>query len=184
MALALGIGANTAIFSVIHGMYLRPLPYPAGERLVEVHNVYPKMGLDNAGTSIPDYLDRRSQAPSLEDLAMYTGASFNLAEGGAQPERQQRDRHQPDGNREVCRQAIQTRRDVLRLIETQLQLDALGELLLELLGRGEDALAQGLVKLPGQPPARVETDAGGVEGQGRRVHGDDPLENQQPKLDC
>jgi predicted permease len=87
LTLALGIGANTAIFSVIHGMFLRPLPYPGGERLVEVHNVYPKMGLDNAGTSIPDYLDRRSQAPSLEDLAMYTGASFNLAEGGAQPER-------------------------------------------------------------------------------------------------
>ena len=87
LTLALGIGANTAIFSVIHGMYLRPLPYPGGERLVEVHNVYPKMGLDNAGTSIPDYLDRRSQAPSLEDLAMYTGGSFNMAEGGAQPER-------------------------------------------------------------------------------------------------
>jgi predicted permease len=87
LTLALGIGANTAIFSVIHGMYLRPLPYPGGERLVEVHNVYPKMGLDNAGTSIPDYLDRRSQAPSLEDLAMYTGGNFNMAEGGAPPER-------------------------------------------------------------------------------------------------
>jgi predicted permease len=87
LTLALGIGANTAIFSVIHGMYLRPLPYPGGERLVEIHNTYPKMGLENAGTSIPDYLDRRGQAPSLEDLAMYTGGSYNMADGGAQPER-------------------------------------------------------------------------------------------------
>lgn len=87
LTLALGIGANTAIFSVLHGMFLRPLPYPDGERLVEIHNSYPGMGLENAGTSIPDYLDRREQAPSLADVAMYTGASFGLSDAGAQPER-------------------------------------------------------------------------------------------------
>ena len=86
LTLALGIGANTAIFSVIHGMYLRPLPYPGGDRLVEVHNTYPKMGLENAGTSIPDYLDRRDHAPSLEDLTMYSGGSYNMADGGSPPE--------------------------------------------------------------------------------------------------
>lgn len=85
--LALGIGANTAIFSVIHGMYLRPLPYAGGDRLVSVYNTYPKMGLEFAGTSIPDYLDRRESAPSLEDLAMYTAGSYNIADGGSQPER-------------------------------------------------------------------------------------------------
>ena len=87
LTLALGIGANTAIFSVIHGMYLRPLPYPGGERLVSVYNTYPKMDLEFAGTSIPDYLDRRKDAPSLEDLAMYTGTNYNLAESGSTPER-------------------------------------------------------------------------------------------------
>jgi predicted permease len=87
LTLALGIGANTAIFSVIHGMYLRPLPYPGGDRLVSVYNTYPKMGLEFAGTSIPDYLDRRKDAPSLEDLAMFTSGSFNMADGGSQPER-------------------------------------------------------------------------------------------------
>jgi predicted permease len=87
LTLALGIGANTAIFSVIHGMYLRPLPDPGGERLVSVYPTYPKMGLEFAGTSIPDYLDRRKEAPSLEDLAIYTGQSYNLAEAGATPER-------------------------------------------------------------------------------------------------
>jgi predicted permease len=82
LTLALGIGANTAIFSVINGFYLRPLPFPDGERLVQVFNTYPKSGLDEAGTSIPDYLDRKSRAPALEDLAMYTFDSFNLAADG------------------------------------------------------------------------------------------------------
>ncbi|HVF34963.1 MAG TPA: ABC transporter permease [Candidatus Saccharimonadia bacterium] len=84
--LALGIGANTAIFSVINGLLLKPLPYDDGERLVQVYNNYPKMGLDYAGTSIPDYFDRKEQAPALADLAMYTGQSFNLAASGT-PER-------------------------------------------------------------------------------------------------
>lgn len=85
--LALGIGANTAIFSVMDGMFLRPLPYPDGERLVDIHNSYPAMGLQYAGTSIPDYLDRREQADSLEDIAIYTGAGFGLNSEGARPER-------------------------------------------------------------------------------------------------
>ncbi|HZX91144.1 MAG TPA: ABC transporter permease, partial [Rudaea sp.] len=83
LTLALGIGANSAIFSVINGMLLRPLPYPDSERLVYVHNTYPKMNLENAGTSIPDFLDRREHASALEDLAMYHGESFNLADQGA-----------------------------------------------------------------------------------------------------
>jgi len=87
LTLALGIGANTAIFSVLYGLMLRPLPYPDGDRLVEVYNSYPNMGLLNAGSSIPDFLDRREQATSLEDLALYTGAPFNLADEGARPER-------------------------------------------------------------------------------------------------
>lgn len=82
LTLALGIGANTAIFSVVNGLLLKPLPYPDGERLVQVHNVYPTMGIENAGTSIPDYFDRREQAPALEDIAIYTGESLNLAAEG------------------------------------------------------------------------------------------------------
>jgi predicted permease len=86
LTLALGIGANTAIFSVINAFMLKPLPYPDGERLVEVHNTYPGNGLDNAGVSIPDFLDRREQAAALEDLALFTWNSFNLAADGP-PER-------------------------------------------------------------------------------------------------
>lgn len=85
--LALGIGANTAIFSVIDGLYLRDMPYKDGDRLVIVRNAYPKMGLDDAGTSIPDYFDRKTQAPSIEDIAIYGNLGFNLADAGAAPER-------------------------------------------------------------------------------------------------
>ena len=77
--LALGIGANAAIFSVVNGLMLKPLPYPDGERLVEVYNSYPQSGLEHAGSSIPDYLDRK-QAPGLEDLALYTSGSVNIAD--------------------------------------------------------------------------------------------------------
>jgi predicted permease len=83
LTLALGIGANSAIFSVINGLLLQPLPYPGSERLVYVYNTYPKMNVEMAGTSIPDYLDRRGNAAALEDLAMYHNESFNLAEQGA-----------------------------------------------------------------------------------------------------
>src|SRR5262249_39442825 len=83
LTLALGIGANSAIFSVIDGLLLRPLPYPDSGQLVYVYNTYPKMNLEIAGTSIPDYLDRRERAEALADLAMYRNESFNLAEQGA-----------------------------------------------------------------------------------------------------
>ena len=71
LVLAIAIGANTTVFSLINGLFLRPLPYPDGDRLVMVSNAYEKLGLTNIGTSIPDYLDRRAQAPSLEELGIY-----------------------------------------------------------------------------------------------------------------
>lgn len=83
--LALGIGANAAIFSVVNGLLLKPLPYPDGERLVDVYNSYPTNGLDYAGSSIPDYLDRRT-APALADLALYSPSSFSFADTSG-PER-------------------------------------------------------------------------------------------------
>ena len=86
LTLALGIGANTAIFSVINGMLLQPLPFPDSERLVDVHNSYPKMGLEYASSSVPDYLDRRAQAEALEDLAMYDWTSYSLSVPGERAE--------------------------------------------------------------------------------------------------
>ena len=83
--LALGIGANSAIFSVINGLLLKPLPYPGSAQLVYIYNSYPKLGQDRSGMTVPDYIDRRDQAEALADSALYYDRSFNLADqGGAQ----------------------------------------------------------------------------------------------------
>jgi predicted permease len=77
--LAVAIGTNTTVFSVFNGLFLRPLPYPDGDRLVMVYDSYPKQNLLNAGTAIPDYLERREQASSLEDLAIVAVGPRTLA---------------------------------------------------------------------------------------------------------
>jgi len=86
LTLTLGIGANTAIFSLLYQILLRPLPYPAAEQLVFVWNAYPLMGLPQASVSIPDYLDRKTQAPAIEEATLFTIRSLSLADGGGQPE--------------------------------------------------------------------------------------------------
>ena len=82
LTLTLGIGANTAIFSLLYQTLLRPLPYGAADRLVFIWNTYPLMGLPQASVSIPDYLDRKLQAPAIEDAALFTPRAANLAEDG------------------------------------------------------------------------------------------------------
>ena len=82
ITLTLGIGANTAIFSLLYQILLRPLPYPDAERLVFVWNTYPGIDLAQASVSIPDYIDRKTQAPAIEDAALFTTRTANLNEGG------------------------------------------------------------------------------------------------------
>jgi len=82
LTLALGIGANTAVFSAIHSRLLKPLPYPHSEQLVAIYNSYPKMGVEYSGTTVVDYLDRREQATALADSAIYYDYSFDLTDAG------------------------------------------------------------------------------------------------------
>jgi predicted permease len=86
LVLAIAIGANTTVFSVLNGLFLRPLPYPDSERLVLVYDSYQKLNLEYAGTAIPDYVERREQAKSLESLAIVTTAPHTLV-GEGDPER-------------------------------------------------------------------------------------------------
>src|SRR4029078_11318425 len=83
LTLTLGIGANTLIFTLLDQTLLRPLPYPAADRLVFVWNSDKGINLDQASVSIPDYIDRKTQAPAIEDAALFTNRTAHLHEGGA-----------------------------------------------------------------------------------------------------
>ncbi len=86
LTLAIGIGANTLVFSLIDSIYVKALPYPNAAELIELNNSYAKSGPVNAGVSIPDYLDRRAGVTALADSAIYTGVNPGLSSVGA-PER-------------------------------------------------------------------------------------------------
>ncbi|MBI3664829.1 MAG: ABC transporter permease [Acidobacteria bacterium] len=82
LTLALGIGANTAIFSVVNAVLLRPLPYPEPERLVDIMRRY--RGFDDNGQSGAEFLFYREHCRSFERLAAFDGVSsgLNLVVGG------------------------------------------------------------------------------------------------------
>lgn len=82
LTLAIGIGANTAMFSIVNRVLLEPLPYPDADRLMVVNNSYPGLGLAEAGTSIPDYLDRREGVPAFEESALWAATGAGIATGG------------------------------------------------------------------------------------------------------
>src|SRR2546423_3461232 len=86
LALALGIGANTAIFSVVNAVLLRALPYQHPERLVWMSgNV--RGGTNRASVSPLDFLDYRAQNNSFEEFAASTSVALNLTGDAAEPER-------------------------------------------------------------------------------------------------
>ncbi len=87
LALALGIGANTAIFSVVDGVLLRPLPYPRADRLVLLIDSNPAAGFPRFAASPPNYADWRAQSHSFTDLAAFNGTNLGLTAPGVEPER-------------------------------------------------------------------------------------------------
>ncbi|MBA3442741.1 MAG: ABC transporter permease, partial [Pyrinomonadaceae bacterium] len=85
-ALALGIGANTAIFSVVNTILLRALPYTNADRLVTVYGATAQNPEGRAPLSYPDFLDYKSQATTLQHFAAYQQVGTTLASGD-EPER-------------------------------------------------------------------------------------------------
>jgi putative ABC transport system permease protein len=86
LTLGLGIGANTAIFSVVNATLLRPLPFYDPGRLVVIQNQYKALGLDSASASVADYIDYRKQKRLFEEVAAVNTGDFNLT-GVDRPER-------------------------------------------------------------------------------------------------
>src|SRR5262245_60934050 len=84
ITLALGIGANTAIFSVVNAVLLKPLPYAQPDRLVWVTEYFPHNSVEM--TLSPDYLEWRAQSEVFEHLAAFQTDSLNLT-GDGEPER-------------------------------------------------------------------------------------------------
>jgi putative ABC transport system permease protein len=87
LALALGIGANTAIFSVVNAVLLRPLPFDKPEQLTVLMNVNQKRGLTQPSFSFPNFADYRAQNSSFDALAAYSQGSAALS--GETPEQVQ-----------------------------------------------------------------------------------------------
>ena len=84
--LALGIGANTAIFSVINGVLLRPLPFADGNRLVSIDQTAPKSGQGSQTFSVHEIADIREQSKTLESVVEYHNMQFDLL-GVGEPQR-------------------------------------------------------------------------------------------------
>jgi predicted permease len=80
---AICLGANLAIFAVIDSILLRPLPFPNADRLVTIYNTYPKAGVENDGSSITNYYERRGNIPAFESLSMYMERAETVGDPGS-----------------------------------------------------------------------------------------------------
>ena len=87
--LMLGIGVNTAIFSIVNGAIIRGLPFFEADRLVGLTGTTEAAGTRNnrQGISLADFADLRARQTTLEDLAAYEDRTFNISGPGGEPDR-------------------------------------------------------------------------------------------------
>ncbi|UCC75055.1 MAG: ABC transporter permease [Gemmatimonadota bacterium] len=83
LTLAVCIGANTAIFSVIHAVLLEPLPFPEPDRLVTVFNSYPNAGAARGANSAPDFFYRREHVEAFEEVAVFQYWGHTVGDPGS-----------------------------------------------------------------------------------------------------
>src|SRR4029077_20464284 len=81
--IAICLGANLAIFAVINSILLRSLPFPESDRLVTIYNTYPKAGVENDGSSITNYYERRGNIPAFESLSMFMERAETVGDPGS-----------------------------------------------------------------------------------------------------
>jgi putative ABC transport system permease protein len=97
ITLGLGIGVNTAIFSVVDAVLLKPLPYPDSEQLMMVYGEFPALKTNQMGLSLPEYVDFQQQTRSFAASGAFDSGSANLAPvDGGEPERVDRAMVTPD----------------------------------------------------------------------------------------
>src|SRR5436309_13954804 len=78
LSLALGIGANTAIFSVLNAVLLRPFAYEHPEKLVLLWNTYGMAASDRTSVSASEYVDYKAQVPQFQSIAAFSDVNLNL----------------------------------------------------------------------------------------------------------
>src|SRR5436309_14703040 len=81
LTLALGIGANTAMFTLLRGTLLRPLPNREGERIVYLRQSAKGVGQENVLFSVPEIIDYRTASKTLGSLAEYSQLTFTMVDG-------------------------------------------------------------------------------------------------------
>ena len=83
LTLALCIGANTAIFSMIYAMILKPLPYPQPTRIVEIYNSFPKAGLDKFPSNVVQYSDFKANTTAFDAIGLWSTDMVMLGDEGS-----------------------------------------------------------------------------------------------------
>src|SRR5450631_382225 len=82
ITLAIGVGANTVIFSVVEGVLLKPLPYPHSEQLIGVWHTAPGINIKELNMCPSIYFIDREQSTTLQDIGAYNGDAFNVTGAG------------------------------------------------------------------------------------------------------